>query len=356
MTRLSIKASSLAIFCSVVMAGAVASGQSVQPSASPSGNVALDSVDHSEDLDELSLKHSNLQAAPPLPGGTAGTATFIREFYQMQWRRGDPIDTYVVRPKGVSKPPVIIYLYGYPSGSERFRNDAFCELITRKGIAAVGFAPALTGERFHSVPMRNWFVSDLHDSVVKTVHDIQMIVNYIASRKDLDGTRIGIFGQGAGATIAGLAAAQDPRIQAIDLLDPWGDWPVWMAQSKIIPDNERADLIKTLNFDQLAPLDPVNWLPALNSRPLKLDDALYENNTPAAAKSRIEASLPASAQLVRYPTRSDFEKNAIAEGKLIAWLQERLLTVAPKPAKGAADSELREPARFESARRDSAKN
>ena len=301
-------------------------------SQAPAGDMRIDSNDPRENLQELSLRGSTLQALAPIPGGTAQTADFTRELYQMQWRSNDAMDVYVIRPKGVTKPPVIIYLYGFPVDANRFRNDAFCKLVTQGGVAAIGFVPALTAERYHSVPMRTWFVSELHDSIVKTVHDVQMVATYAASRQDIDGSRIGIFGQGAGATIAGLAATVDSRIQALDLLDPWGDWPAWIAKSKLVPENERADLLKSERLQALAPLDPVHWLPTLNGHPLKLDDALYENNTPVEAKAKIEAALPAHALLVRYPTQADFDKNAVADGQLVRWLQDRMLTVESTPS------------------------
>ena len=324
----SLVANSLAIIY-LMTTPLAAVAQTAPRTQAPAGDIRLDSNDPRENLHELSLRGSSLQALTTIPGGTAETADFTRELYQMQWRNNDAMDVYVIRPKGVTKPPVVIYLYGFPVDPNRFRNDAFCKLVTHGGVAAIGFVPALTAERYHGVPMRTWFVSDLHDSIVKTVHDVQMIATYAASRSDIDGSRIGIFGQGAGATIAGLAATVDPRIQAVDLLDPWGDWPSWMAKSKLVPENERGDLLKPERLQALAPLDPVHWLPALNGHPLKLDDALYENNTPAQAKAKIEAALPGHALLVRYPTQANFDKNAIADGQLVHWLQNQLLTGEP---------------------------
>jgi len=74
--------------------------------------------------------------------------------------------------------------------------------------------------------MKEWFVSDLEHSLVGTTHDVQMVINYLASRGDFDMSRIGIFGEGSGGTIALLAASVDARIKAVDVLDPWGDWPL----------------------------------------------------------------------------------------------------------------------------------
>jgi hypothetical protein len=299
--------------------------QTAPPTPFP-GNVLFDRNDPKEDLQELSLQGSDLRPVVPVPGGTSITPDFTRELYQMQWRSGDAMDVYIIRPKGVSRPPVVIYLYGYPVDANRFRNDTFCRLVTRGGVAAIGFVPALTAERYHDVPMRTWFVSDLHDSIVKTVHDVQMMITYAESRPDLDARRLGIFGQGAGATIAGLAATVDTRIQTVDLLDPWGDWPEWMAKSTLVPEAERNALLKPEFLTPLAPLDPTHWLPSLSGRSLRLDDALFETGTPAEAKKKIEAALPSSAQLVSYRTHNDFERNALTDGKLVAWIQQQVLS------------------------------
>ena len=82
--------------------------------------------------------------------------------------------------------------------------------------------------------MKEWFVSQLQESIAASAHDVQMILNYLAMRGDLDMDHVGMFGDGSGASIAILAAAVDPRIKASDLLDPWGDWPDWIAKSTLI--------------------------------------------------------------------------------------------------------------------------
>ena len=50
-----------------------------------------------------------------------------------------------------------------------------------------------------------------------------------------------MFGQGSGGTTALLAASVDSRIKAINILDPWGNWPEWMAKSTLIPEDKRPD-------------------------------------------------------------------------------------------------------------------
>src|ERR1700733_11261914 len=67
-----------------------------------------------EHWDELSILDSHFHPNPPIPGQTDTFPEFTRELLRVQWRAGDPIDLYIVRPAGISKPPVILYLYGYP--------------------------------------------------------------------------------------------------------------------------------------------------------------------------------------------------------------------------------------------------
>jgi acetyl esterase/lipase len=294
-----------------------------------------------ENLNELSLPAGGLEFMNPVHGGTASTPQYDRELYRMQWRDGDPIDVFVIRPHGVVRPPVVLYLYGLPSTEERFRDDAFCRSVTRGGMAAIGFVPALTGERYHNLPLKQWFVSELHDSIVKSVHDVQMVINYVETRSDIDASRIGIFGQGAGATIVGLTTTVDKRIQAVELMDPWGDWPTWLSSSPQISANERDEYRKPQFLEPLVPLDPLHWLPGLSGRQLKVDEALFEKVTPSASKARIESALPASALLVRYTSKDDFFRNALEDDRLLDWMRKCLFPLPTASITAAASISAR---------------
>jgi len=290
-------------------------------SASAGGNKLLW---NDEDWTSLSLEKSDLRAEPPVIGAKDQTADFTRELIQVQWRFGDPIDLWVIRPRGVEKPPVVLYLYGYPSETNRFRDDRYCQRVTRGGFAAVGFVSALTGHRYHDRPMREWFVSELQQALVETTHDVQMIVNYLSSRGDMDVNRVGMFGQGSGATIAILAAAVDPRIKAVNALDPWGDWPDWMAKSARIPEAERPRYLKPEFLKQVAPLDPVQWLPKLESRPVRIQHVMDDLITPDICKRKIEASaVRGSTEIVTYENIKAMHAAAV-DGNVFQWIKEQL--------------------------------
>ena len=191
------------------------------PIADPA-DARFDSV--KEDWTSPALTNNNLKPAPPLAAYLNDYPGYTVELLQVQWRFGDPIDLYVMKPKGIKKPPVILYLYGYPAGTDRFKNEDFQKAVTKDGFAAVGFVSALTGHRYHDRPMREWFVSELPESLATSAHDVQMVLNYLSTRDDLDMTRVGMFTQGSGASIGILVSAVDPRIKVLDALDHWDDW------------------------------------------------------------------------------------------------------------------------------------
>ena len=113
-----------------------------------------------EDLHSLQIDTSSLHPATPVAGDTGNFAEFTRELFEVEWRNGDPIDLYVIKPRGVAKPPVILYLYSYPSDTDRFRDNEYCKRLVADGYAAVGFVSAMTGGRYHDRPMREWFILD----------------------------------------------------------------------------------------------------------------------------------------------------------------------------------------------------
>jgi hypothetical protein len=268
-------------------------------------------------------------------GVTEGNG-FTRELLYAQWRDLDPIDLWVIKPAGVKKPPVIFYLYSYPSSNERYKDSDFCKFLTERGFAAVGFVSALTDHRFHDRPLKEWFVSQLPEAMGASAHDVQMTLNFLEKRGDLDMTRVGIWGDGSGASIAILAAAVDPRIKVLDLLNPWGDWPNWLAQSSLVPENERADYLRPVFLKAVENLDPVKWFRQLENRQVRLQYITEGLKvTPLAVRQHIEAAAPANVQLIHYPSTQVFFTDVASTGKGFDWIKQQLGTLTPAEGNGA---------------------
>ena len=287
-----------------------------------------------EDWTTPALSSSHLLPVPPLGFVDDTHAGYTVELLQLQWRWGDPLDVYVMKPAGIKNPPVILNLYGYPADTDPYRNEIFQKALTKDGFAAVGFVSALTGHRYHDRPMKEWFLSELQESLATSAHDVQMVLNYLSSRGDLDMDRVGMFGQGSGATIAILASAADPRIKVLDVLDPWGDWPTWIATSPFVPQDERADYVKPEFLKKAAALETLDWMRNIQAKKFRLQQNLFETDTPKPIKEEIRAAVPAGATIQIYKTLQDF-KAAFPKSTNLEWM-ERELRSLPQPAAASA--------------------
>lgn len=282
-----------------------------------------------EDWSVLTLDKSELTMRVPNLGEIDQEKTYTRERWQVQWRDMDPIDLYIVRPKGVEKPPVIFYLYSFEVASKRpFINDGWCQRVTADGFAAIGFVPALSEDRFQMRPMKQWYLSELQEALGETTHDVQMALKYLEQRQEFDLTRVGVFGTGSGATVGILAAAADPRIQTLDLVNPWGDWPSWMKTTQLVSPVERKDYVTADYLGKVAPLDPVKWLPKLGEHHIRIqiiDEQVKQEKT---ALDSIEAAAPQHAKVIHYTTVAE-HKAASGKAPAFQWVKDQLRLSAP---------------------------
>jgi hypothetical protein len=248
---------------------------------------------------------------------------FTRSITRVHWRIGDPIDLYIIKPVGVRKPRFVLYLYDYPVDTQRYLDPKFCRQLVQGGFAAVGFAPALTGQRYHDRPMKEWFVSEMPEALATTAHDVQMLLNYMEGRGDVDASKVGIYGEGSGATIAILAAAVDTRIQTLDLLSPWGDWPDWVAESTRIPQKERSSFLAPDFLTKVAPLDPLKWLSQLKTPKIRLQNLRNFSEVPINVQKKLESAAPTNAEVHSYEDTKAFMA-AIPGEQRFSWVKGQM--------------------------------
>lgn len=277
-----------------------------------------------EDWTKLAATRNQFAPASPIEAGVQAQPGFTRELLQVEWRGGDPIDLYIVRPANAVKPPVVIFLYSWPTDTDTFRNDAWCANVTRHGLAAVGFVSALTGHRYHGRPWKESFVSELPEALGKSVHDVQLLLDYLGTRNDLDITRAGMFGQGSGGTIALLAASVDPRLKAIDVIDPWADWPDWFHSSPLAQDGSRPEYGTAAFLEKAAPFDPTVTSPKLTQSNVRLEQTAFNPSVPIAARQQLRNALRDKATYILYANEAQYRSQAMSDGQILNWLQSRL--------------------------------
>jgi acetyl esterase/lipase len=202
--------------------------------------------------------------------------------------------------------------------------------MTSDGFAAIGFVSAYTGYRLEMRSPAATFFTDFRESLVSTVHDVQMILNYLASRGDLDMNRVGMYGQGSGGTIAILSASVDRRIRALDVLTPWADWPTFFAQTRYVSSEKRAIFLAPDFQKNIAPFDPITVLPKVQTKRIRLDNVRKSGPMPDDSQAKLEAAALRTTVINRYGDPAAMAKRA-SNGALFAWLREQLQPNAKPP-------------------------
>lgn len=119
------------------------------------------------------------------------------------------------RPSHAKKPPVLIMAMGLDSTKEEM--DNYENTFLARGIATLSFDGPGQGEAEYTLPIRGDY-----EIPVKSV------VDWLETRQDVDGSRIGMWGVSFGGYYAPRAAAFEPRLKAcISLAGPFDLHDIW---------------------------------------------------------------------------------------------------------------------------------
>ena len=213
-------------------------------------------------------------------------------------------------------PPVVIMLPGLDSTKEELQATA--EYLLARGMATLAIDGPGQGEAEYDLP-----IEPAYERVAAAV------VDYLATRADVDGGNVGLFGISLGGYYAARAAAREKRLRAVvDLAGPYRldlDWDELPAQTRdtfrvrsgAASDDEARAMAGTLTLEEAAG-EITTPLLILAGGP---DDRI----TPAYHQERL-ASEVATAELVIYPDGSHGVTNRAFESRsrLADWLAARL--------------------------------
>ena len=146
-------------------------------------------------------------------------APYTAEHVKIPSGRGYELAATLTKPKGVSKPGVVITISG--SGPQErdseigavpgfaiFREIA--DTLGHRGIAVLRFDDRGVGESGGAQPSGKVTSADYAD-------DVRSVIAYLRTRSDIDGTRIALAGHSEGGMIAPMVASSDPSVKAIAL-------------------------------------------------------------------------------------------------------------------------------------------
>jgi dienelactone hydrolase len=212
-------------------------------------------------------------------------------------------------------PPVVIMVPGLDSTKEELQATA--EYLLARGMATLAIDGPGQGEAAYDLP-----IEPAYEKVATAV------VDYLATRTDVDGGNVGLFGISLGGYYAARAAAREKRLRAVvDLAGPYRfdlDWDELPAQTRatfrvrsgVASDDEARARAGTLTLEEAA---------GEVTTPLLILGGGRDRITPAYHQERL-ASEVASAELVIYPDGSHGVTNRAFESRsrLADWLAVRL--------------------------------
>jgi dienelactone hydrolase len=220
-------------------------------------------------------------------------------------------------PGRSAAPPVVIMVPGLDSTKEELQATA--EYLLARGMATLAIDGPGQGEAEYELP-----IEPAYEKVATAV------VDYLASRADVDGGNVGLFGISLGGYYAARAAAREKRLKAVvDLAGPyrldldWDELPeqtraTFRVRSGAASDDEARAKAGTLTLEEAA-AEITTPLLILGGGP---DDRI----TPAYHQERLAREV-ASAELLIYPDGSHGVTNRAFESRsrLADWLADRLL-------------------------------
>ncbi len=115
---------------------------------------------------------------------------------------GISIPAYLRRPRGVARPPVVLFISGLDSAKEE--HATFERFFLSRGLATLTLDGPGQGETWPTMKMRVDF------EVTATA-----AIDWLLGRDDVDGTRVGICGVSLGGYLAPRCAAFEPRLRAV---------------------------------------------------------------------------------------------------------------------------------------------
>jgi alpha-beta hydrolase superfamily lysophospholipase len=212
-------------------------------------------------------------------------------------------------------PPAVIMLPGLDSTKEELQATA--EYLLARGMATLAIDGPGQGEAAYDLP-----IEPAYEKVATAA------VDYLATRADVDGGTVGLFGISLGGYYAARAAAREKRLRAVvNLAGPyrldldWDELPeqtraTFRVRSGAASDDEARAKAGTLTLEEAA---------GEITTPLLILGGGRDRITPAYHQERL-ASEVASAELLIYPDGSHGVTNRAYESRsrLADWLADRL--------------------------------
>jgi dienelactone hydrolase len=223
----------------------------------------------------------------------------------------------LITPKAPPAQPapaiLFVHWYGPPaptSNRTQFVPDGVA--LAREGVTS------LLIDTPWSVP--TWFPTRTREEdytrSVQQVRDLRRALDVLMAQPGVDRTRVIYVGHDFGAMYGTLAAAVDPRVTGFVFMAGTASFTDWFLYGPKLEGEARTKFIA-----QLAPLDPVRWVPKLRG-PVLMQFADTDEHVSTARREQLAAAAPRGADVRVYKAGHALSEESTNER--LAWLRKTL--------------------------------
>lgn len=225
--------------------------------------------------------------------------------------------------------PCVIIMHGY--GGDKNGLQMLAPAFAARGIATLAIDAEYHGDR--KQPGSDIFSAYIYrnrDALIQTVIDLRRAIDFLQSRKEIDGKRIGYIGLSMGGILGGILAGVDERVQAPILIVAGGDWGYLFSHSQhptaVQLREKHPELFQSAQkmSEVMGAVDPVSWAGRIAPRPLLMINGNNDQIVPKECTERLFASAKEPKEIVWLDGGHMPQPDAVLR-KVNEWLSKHLL-------------------------------
>jgi hypothetical protein len=224
------------------------------------------------------------------------------------------IDAFLIVPPGDGPFPAVEFMPGAPGAKYTFYTEAV-------KLAKAGVVSLLPSPPYARPPVEDVVVFKPSDKegIVQEVQEMQRGIDLLASRPEVDPSRLGYVGFSWGASLGGIFSAVERRVHSFVLMSLV---PHLSTDMRKLAEEQGVEGDLTAYEEAMQPIDAVNYLP--HAAPSAVFLMAGELDTRPSPDDTQEAFAATSEPKKLQMYDADHELTAQAKADARAWLVERL--------------------------------
>jgi len=233
--------------------------------------------------------------------------------------QGGRTAAYLLLPPGRGKSPAALFVHWYDSEAQNSNRTQF--LREAEALARIGLVSLLVETPWSD---SQWYakrdVSKDFENSVQEVKELRHALSFLLDTQSarIDTRRVALVGHDFGAMYGLLAASADHRVSALALQAFTGSFSDWFLynQRALSPEAKQAVV------DRLAPLDPLKYVPRLDTVPVLMQFAKDDFYVPRETAEALYASARGPKKILWYDAKHGL--NPQASEDRADWLRRAL--------------------------------